>query len=120
MGFKGGKGIAATAGLIISLGVEYMIPELILFAVIFATTHYVSLGSLCIYVWLLAQMIVMGSVLGFYNTLTQPQLIEMYIVTLLLTVMAFVRHRENIKRLIAGNERKTYIKKKGEESEKTK
>lgn len=119
MGFKGGKGIAATAGLIISLGVPYMIPELILFALIFAITHYVSLGSLCIYVWLLAQMIVMGT-MGLYGTLTQPQLIEMYIVTFLLTVMAFVRHRENIKRLIAGNERKTYIKKKGEESENTK
>ena len=36
-------------------------------------------------------------------------LTEYYIVMVLLAAMAVYRHKENIKRLIAGNERKTYI-----------
>ena len=37
------------------------------------------------------------------------ELIEMYVVFACLTVLAFWKHRENIKRLIHGNERKTYL-----------
>ncbi len=116
MGFKGGKGIAATAGLIMVMGWEFMLPELLLFAVIFATTHYVSLGSLAIYVYLFLQILVMGQMsYGSFAPMSQAAKTEMYIVVFLLVVMAFVRHRENIKRLLSGTERKTYLKKKGEE-----
>lgn len=120
MGFKGGKGIAATAGLFIVLGFEYAIPELILFALVFVTTHYVSLGSLLMYVLLIAETIVLGQMgyAGFvrYDLLSQKQLIELYVIMVLLAIMAFAKHHENIKRLMSGTERKTYIKKKGEES----
>jgi len=43
---------------------------------------------------------------------TQTVLNEMYIVTAFLTVMAYWKHKDNIKRLLAGNERKTYLSKK--------
>jgi len=116
MGFKGGKGIAATAGLIIAMGWEFMLPELLIFALIFGITHYVSLGSLAIYVYLFLQILVMGQ-LGYGEFAPMPlgTRIEMYIIVFLLVVMAFVRHRENIKRLLAGTERKTYLKKKKED-----
>ena len=42
----------------------------------------------------------------------QVYLNEMYIVTALLMVMAYWRHKDNIVRLINGNERKTYLFKK--------
>lgn len=118
MGFRGGKGIAATAGLILAMGWEFVVPELIIFALIFGITHYVSLGSLVIYVYLLGQIIVMGEMgYGQFAGLSQPQRIEVYIVAFLLTLMAFVKHRENIKRLLSGTERKTYLKKReGQES----
>ena len=48
--------------------------------------------------------------------MTQPLLNELYIVTAVLTVMAYYKHRENIKRLLNGTERKTYLSHKNKES----
>lgn len=108
--FKGGKGIAATAGLILSFHPHFILVGLILFFGTFLTTHYVSLGSLLIYTGLMIQMVVYGE-LGFFGVERSVR-IEMYLVTAFLTVLAFYKHRENIKRLIKGNERKTYLFKK--------
>ena len=49
MGFKGGKGIAATAGLILSFHPYFIVMGVVLFFGAFLTTHYVSLGSLLVY-----------------------------------------------------------------------
>lgn len=108
--FKGGKGIAATAGLILSFHPHFILVGLILFFGAFLTTHYVSLGSLLIYTGLMIQMVVYGE-LGLFHA-SRPVLIEMYAVTAFLTVLAFYKHRENIKRLLKGEERKTYLFKK--------
>lgn len=119
MGFKGGKGIAATAGMVLSFHPYFIITGLIMFFVPFFVTHYVSLGSLLVYVALMIQLIIFGQN-GFFAEMTQGQLIEMYILFGCLMVMAYWKHRENIKRLIRGTERKTYLSKKNrvEEPEK--
>jgi len=111
MGFKGGKGIAATAGLILSLHPYFIPMGVILFFGTFAITHYVSLGSLLIYAGLMIEMVICGQ-MGVFGAMTQAQLYEMYAVAAFLTIMAYWRHRENIVRLIHGNERKTYLFKK--------
>lgn len=116
MNFKGGKGIAATAGLVLSFHPYFIVVGLILFFGAFFTTHYVSLGSLLVYAGLMIQMVICGQT-GLFEGMTQANLIEMYIVMAFLTVMAYYKHRENIKRLIKGEERKTYLKKKKEASE---
>lgn len=113
MGFKGGKGIAATAGLILSFHPYFIPVGVILFFGTFAITHYVSLGSLLIYAGFVIEMIICGQ-LGVFGTATQPILLEMYAVALFLAIMAYWRHRENIVRLIKGEERKTYLFKKNE------
>lgn len=111
--FKGGKGIAATAGLILSFH-PYLIPMgLILFFGAFFTTHYVSLGSLLVYAGFFVELVILGQ-MGFFG-MTQPLLIEMYVIAGLLTVMAYWKHRENIKRLLSGTERKTYLTHKSKE-----
>ena len=46
---------------------------------------------------------------GLCGTMPQSQLYEMYAITAFLTVMAYWKHRQNIVRLIHGNERKTYL-----------
>lgn len=115
LNFKGGKGIASTAGLIISFGGWFIPVGFVMFFGCFLTTHYVSLGSLMLYTGFFVQMIIMGQT-GLLNT-PQNILIEMYIVTFLLLVMAFVRHKENIKRLLSGTERKTYLIKKNKADE---
>lgn len=111
MNFKGGKGIAATAGMILSFHPYFIIMGVVVFFGIFLTTHMVSLGSLMVYAGFMIEMVICGQ-LGVFGELTQLQLYEMYAVTLLLTLMAYWRHRENIVRLIHGNERKTYLMKK--------
>ena len=113
MGFKGGKGIAATAGLILSLHPYFIPMGVILFFGIFAITHYVSLGSLIIYAGFVIEMIICGQ-LGIFEGASQGILVEMYVIALFLAIMAYWRHRENIVRLIKGEERKTYLFKKNE------
>lgn len=111
MGFKGGKGIAATAGLILSFHPYFIVMGVVMFFGAFLTTHYVSLGSLLVYAGFMIEMVICGQ-MGLFGELSQMQLFEMYAVAAFLTIMAYWKHRENIVRLIHGEERKTYLFKK--------
>ena len=122
MNFKGGKGIAATLGMslsycfLIRYGILVTAIGFGMFLIIFFITNYVSLGSIVGYIMLFVSIIVFGE-RGAYNFPTgsnRALLIEYYTVFGALTVMAIYRHKENIKRLITGNERKTYLRSKPE------
>lgn len=110
MGFKGGKGIAATAGLLVAMDLRVTLVCLIVFVAIVATTRFVSLGSLVVVSIFLALMIFFGQ-RGDYG-LAASYLPEFYVVSGIVTGMAFWRHRTNIVRLIHGNENKIGLKKK--------
>lgn len=110
MNFRGGKGIAATAGLIICFHWHFLIMGVVVFFGTFFTTHYVSLGSLLVYAAFVAQIIIEGQ-MGVFQ-MPQAALYEIYAVALVLAAMAYYKHRENIGRLLRGEERKTYLKKK--------
>jgi glycerol-3-phosphate acyltransferase PlsY len=113
MRFKGGKGIASSAGLMIAFH-PYFIPMMLtLFFGTFFLTHFVSLGSLLIYAGFVIEMIICGQT-GVFGEVSQTVLNEMYAISFLMAAMAYWRHRENIKRLLHGNERKTYLTKKNE------
>lgn len=116
LNFKGGKGIAATAGMVISFHPYFVLTGLLLFFIPFFTTHYVSLGSLLVYAGLMIQLVIFGQT-GFFAEMSQGQLIEMYIVFGCLLVLAYWKHRENIVRLVQGKERKTYLLKKNKTEE---
>ncbi len=111
MNFKGGKGIAATAGLILSFHPYFIVMGVAVFFGIFFTTHMVSLGSLLVYAGFVIEMVICGQN-GLFGEMTQMQLYEMYAISGLLAGMAYWKHRENIVRLLHGNERKTYLTKK--------
>lgn len=113
--FKGGKGIAATAGLILSFHPYFIPMGVIIFFSIFFTTHYVSLGSLLVYAGFIIEIIVLGQ-MGVFG-MSQSHLIELYMIASALTVMAYYKHRENIVRLIKKEERKTYLTHKKDETE---
>lgn len=113
MQFRGGKGIAATAGLLFSFHPILAITGVAVFLLVFNITHYVSLGSLTVYAVFLIQLIYMGQN-GTFGISSQGILTEMYGVTFLLLVMAYWKHRENIVRLWKKEERKTYLFKKNQ------
>ena len=111
MGFKGGKGIAATAGLILSFHPYFIVMGVILFFGTFLITHYVSLGSLLVYAGFITMMVVCGQT-GVFGDVSQPYLIEMYLIAAALTLLAYGKNWANIKRLLSGTEIKTYLFKK--------
>ncbi len=107
LNFKGGKGIAATAGLILSMSWQMTLLGLATFGLAVALTHFVSLGSLLVYVGFLIEIVIFGQS-GMFG-MTQRYLNEMYLVAAALTALAFWMHRQNIRRLLRGEERKTYL-----------
>ena len=101
MEFRGGKGIAASVGMIIAFDWRIFLVCAVIFFALFFTTHYVSLCSLSAYAVAFILVLVFGQ-MGKYG-MDQPHTIELYIVMAVLTGMAFTDTRANIGRLIHRN-----------------
>lgn len=117
LNFKGGKGIAVMAGLVVVNSFWHLPASLLLMPVTLAcflipvvATRYISVGSLAAYTVFLIEMVVIGQ-MGWYD-MDSARCYELYILMAVLTVMAWYRHRENIKRLLSGTENKFGSKKK--------
>lgn len=113
MNFKGGKGIAASGGIILGLTFfdwKFIVMGLAIFFITMYITKYVSLGSLLLMTGFLVEIIVWGQ-LGMVHNLNKADRLEAYILVAIMTVLSFIRHKENIKRLIDGTERKIGQKK---------
>lgn len=111
MHFKGGKGIASTAGLVISMGPIFFLLGVITFFTTFFITSYVSLGSIILYITLFIEVVIFGE-MGYFNfpdNIARSCLNEFYIVFFVLFAIAMIRHKDNINRLIHHCERKTRI-----------
>ncbi len=113
LGFKGGKGITCTSGVILSVCPLAAPLCLLVFIIIVATTRYVSLGSIVVVLLYLVQAVILGQ-LGYLH-LEGAYLIEFYILSACFTGLALVRHRENIARLLSGTESKLSIHKEKKE-----
>ena len=98
LGFRGGKGVATSLGAMIAVNPIIALSCFGLFLIIVAITKYVSLGSV---VGIAASPVIMM----FLNNKNGV------IITLFLTISVIYTHRENIKRLINGTERKIGQKK---------
>lgn len=117
MNFKGGKGIAVMAGMVVVNSFWHlpqsllMIPvTLAFFLVPVAVTKYISVGSLAAYTVFLIEMVIAGQI-GWFE-MDAARCYELYAVLFILTILAWYRHRENIKRLAAGTENQFGSKKK--------
>ncbi len=103
LGFRGGKGIVC--GFAAALVTDWRV-GLILFAVfalVYFLTHYVSLASV---------LCALGFFVSFW--LFYPGRPFVLILSGCLSALAIFLHRENIDRLVMGQERKTYFFKRGE------
>lgn len=100
--FKGGKGIAVLAGLVVSTNPAMVPIPLAAFLIAVIFSRYVSLGSLLASTLFFIEVATFGQY-GIFK-MAAPYLYEMYILVLLLTILAWYRHKENIKRLLAGEE----------------
>lgn len=101
--FKGGKGIAVLAGLVVSTKL-WMVPiPLAAFLIAVVFTRYVSLGSLLASATFFLEVMLVGQLGGF--GMAASYLYELYVLTFLLMVLAWVRHAGNIKRLLSGTEK---------------
>ena len=100
--FQGGKGIAASVGLICAFDFRMIPICAVCFFLAVVPTGFMSLGSLAMVSGFLVQTIVFGQ-LG-WLPVASWFLPETYVVAVIITALAFIRHKDNIRRLIRGEE----------------
>jgi len=99
--FRGGKGIACSFGLILILFPKIGLLLFLIVVALVLATRYVSLGSI-------SAAILFPVLLAIFR---EPP--EMILVGVLLALLALFRHKENIKRLLNGQENKFSFSKSG-------
>ncbi len=92
--FKGGKGVATTAGVMVALAPWILLACLAIWVCIFAITKYVSLASIIASVALPVMAVLTGKSLDFI------------LFCAVLCIVGVFAHRSNIKRLLQGEEKK--------------
>jgi glycerol-3-phosphate acyltransferase PlsY len=105
--FKGGKGVATIAGVIIAIHPSAMLIALLIFGLSLLITHYVSLSSIitaCCFPFLV--IVVFGNWLNTDETLT------LKIFSIVAAAIILITHRNNIKRLRRGEETKIVFREK--------
>jgi acyl phosphate:glycerol-3-phosphate acyltransferase len=90
--FRGGKGIATSAGVLAALVPGALIIILSIWVVVFGASRYVSLASICA-----------SFTLPFATWLTKGNL-TLVLVTAGMAILAIYKHRSNIQRLLHGTE----------------
>ncbi len=100
--FKGGKGVATGLGVFVALAPKAVLIVLAFFLVVVAISRYVSLGS-----------IVASALFPIAFYYLNPQQRTAFILAMVSGVSALIiwKHRENIRRLMTGNEHKLGAKK---------
>ncbi len=102
--FKGGKGVATSAGVVLGLIPYFTWPGLVgmlVFALVFLSTRIVSLGSMVAALAFPVLYLVFARMCGWPVTGAQLPLL---VFSVLIALLIVFRHRANIARLIAGTE----------------
>lgn len=104
LGFRGGKGIACTLGLMLCVNWKIALITYAIGFVVFMAKKYISLSSLTMALVYPVLMIITRNVFGFE--------IEDIVLMFVLCVLAYIKHKSNIERLLNGTENKFGSKKK--------
>ncbi len=92
LGFKGGKGIATSAGVLLALFPKALLAVLVIWILVFAVGRYVSLASVMAALWL--------SPFVWYFGYSRQRIA----IAVIMTALAVYKHKSNIQRLVAGTE----------------
>lgn len=110
-GFKGGKGVATAGGVFLGLNAPVAVSAVAVYLIVTLTTKYVSLGSMIAACSAPIFLIVDAAVFGRYV----PG--ELIAAAVGLAGLIVYTHRENVRRLMKGEERKTDFLKREKKSE---
>ena len=103
--FKGGKGVATSAGVFIALTPAAVGIALLVFVGVVWITRYVSLGSILAAITLFVTQLIFNIQNGFQSK-------EILAMIFVIALFIIIKHKSNIQRLLAGNENKLSFKKK--------
>ncbi len=103
--FKGGKGVATSAGVFIALTPIPLVIALFIFIVTVWISRYVSLGSILASLTLFSVELV----INLKNSFSE---IEKLIMIFVIALFIIIRHKSNLKRLLSGTENRISFKKK--------
>ena len=102
-GFRGGKGVLTTLGMFLVVDWRVALTCLGIFIIIVAVCRMVSLGSVLAIGFGAPLLVVTGRLL---DGLSWPQVIFTVIFAVLVETVIVIKHKDNIKRIAAGTERK--------------
>jgi glycerol-3-phosphate acyltransferase PlsY len=104
--FRGGKGVATVAGVLVAISPYPMLMALAVFLATFLTTRYVSLSSI------MAALVFPIFVILLFGVILERASITLQCFSIVASTMIIITHRKNIKRLRNGTENKISFKKK--------
>ncbi len=105
LSFKGGKGVAASTGVLIGLDPITVSIAIIIFLTVFLLSKYVSLGSITAAVCLPVLIVVR------YSLANRAVPIPLLIFSMVIAMIVLYRHKANIGRLLRGEENRVNFKK---------
>lgn len=105
LGFKGGKGIATSVGLLLAIDFWIALAATLCFYIVMKITKYVSVGSMVLMFVFAVGMISCGY-LGKFAIAGQSMLNELTVICIFLFGFTVYKHKANIVRLLNGTENK--------------
>lgn len=101
MNFKGGKGVASSIGVVMAYDTKIALIAVAIFTIVVLTLRMVSLGSISaagtVGIWYIYRIISSGMLTG--------------LGVVFMAVLLVIRHKDNIKRLLRGEEKKIVLSK---------
>ena len=104
LGFKGGKGVASTAGIIMALDYRIAFVCLAIFILIVAITRYVSLASIVVMIIFIGMSHMLVKTNYGFTDGSSPM--EFRLLIVIIGFLSIFMHRANTKRLLNGTENK--------------